>query len=81
MIDEETQDVPVNLQVPVEDLVDLTGDIDLSESKWDLHILPNFADNMKMIVERRKRKASEDDSFKHPLIEFEAKGKGPFNYL
>ena len=81
IIDEETQDVPVDLQVPEEDLVDLTGYMNLSESRWNLHIPSNFAANLRGIVERRKRKANEEDSFNHPLIEFEAKGKDLLIYL
>ena len=81
IIDEDTQDVPVDLQVPEEDLVDVTGDLNLSESRWKLNIPSNFAANLRDIVERRKRKANEEDSFNHPLIEFEAKGKGPLLYL
>ena len=79
LIDEETQDVPVNLPVADEDLVDLTGDIDLSENIWNLTIPSNFAANLRDIVGRKKRKASEEESFNHPLIEFEAQGKEPFN--
>ena len=69
------KDVPVDLPVPEEDLVDLTGEMDLSESRWKLNIPPNFAANLRDIVERRKRKASGEDSFNHPLIEFEATGR------
>ena len=81
LIDEETQDVPVELPVPEEDLVDLTGEMDLSESRWKLNIPPSFAANLRDIVERRKRKASEEDSFNHPLIEFEATGRHLSIYL
>ena len=80
VIDEDTQDVPVDLQVPVEDYVDITG-INLSEKQWNLHIPPNFAANLRDIVERRKRKAQEEVSFGHPLIEFEAKGKELLIYI
>ena len=81
IIDEDTQDVPVDLPVPEEDLVNLTGDMDLSESRWKLNIPSNFAATLRDIVERRKRKVNEEDSFNHPLIEFEAKVKGPLLYL
>ena len=81
LIDEEAQDVPVELPVPEEDLVDLTGEMDLSESRWKLNIPPTFAANLRDIVERRKRKASEEDSFDHPLIEFEATGRHLLIYL
>ena len=75
IIDEDTQDVPTDLQVQEEDLVDVTGDMDLTDSKWKLHIPPNFAANLRDIVEKRKRKAEGEDPFNHPLIEFEAQGK------
>ena len=81
IIDEETQDVPIDLQVPEEDLIDLTRGMDLSEKKWNLHIPPNFAANLREVVESRKRKANEEDSFNHPLIEFEAQGKELLLYL
>ena len=67
--------------MPEEDLVDVTGNINLSESRWKLNIPSNFAATLRDIVERRKRKANEEDSFNHPLIEFEAEGKGPLLYL
>ena len=81
LIDEETQDVPVDLPVPEEDLVDLTGEMDLSESRWKLNIPPSFAANLRDIVERRKRKVPEEDPFNHPLIEFEAAGRNLLIYL
>ena len=81
IIDEETQDVPVDLPVSEEDLVDVTGEVDLSESRWNLNIPPNFTANLRDIVERRKRRAAEEDSFNHPLIEFEAQGRNLFIYL
>ena len=81
IIDEDTQDVPVDLPVAEEDLVDVTGEVDLSESRWNLNIPPNFAANLRDIVERRKRKAAGEDSFNHPLIEFEAQGRNLLIYL
>ena len=81
LINEDTQDVPVDLPVPEEDLVDLTGEMDLSESRWNLNIPPSFAANLRDIVERRKRKAPGEDSFHHPLIEFEATGRNLLIYL
>ena len=81
LIDEETQDVPMDLPVPEEDLVDLTGEMDLSESRWNLNIPLDFAANLRDIVESRKRKAPEEDPFNHPLIEFEATGRNLFIYL
>ena len=66
LIDEETQDIPVDLSVPEEDLVDLTGEMDLSESRWKLNIPPNFAANLRDAVERRKRKAPGEDFLQSP---------------
>ena len=81
LISEDTEDVPVDLPVPEEDLIDVAGEMDLSESRWKLNIPPNFAANLRDIVESRKRKAPGEDTFHHPLIEFEATGRNLSIYL
>ena len=72
VIDDEEEDSPLCSPGQNMDVIDLTEDTEDIEPMSQLEILIQSEGS-------RKRKANDCATYQHPLIEFEAKGKLPFN--